>query len=91
MSKKTIVQVTWLDAGHQEEDMEEKEILGLQPLKMVSFGLLMADDDERVVISSHVGTTPSKGGETQIDFRDNLVIPRKSVVSVDVLGELEVG
>lgn len=57
---KKIVKVTWLDAAHQEEDIEEKDIAGLQPLKMVSFGLLMADDNERVVISSHVGTTPCK-------------------------------
>jgi len=82
--------VTWLDAAHTEDDTEEKEILELQPPRMVSLGLLMAEDDERVVISSHVGTTPLKSGETQIDFRDTLVIPRKSVLRIDVLGELEV-
>jgi len=90
MSKKTIVQVTWLDAAHQDDDMEEKEIRGLQPLKMVSFGLLMVEDDERVIISGHVGTTPSKAGETRVDYRDTLVIPRKAVLSIDVSGELEV-
>lgn len=85
-----IVKVTWLDAAHQEEDIQEKDIAGLEPLKMVSFGLLMADDNERVVISSHVGTTPSQTGETQLDYRDTLCIPRKSVVGIEVLGEVEV-
>ena len=58
---------------------------------MVSFGLIMVDDEERVNIISHVGSTPSPpslGGETRQEFRDVLTIPRKSVVSVDVLGEL---
>lgn len=91
MSKKSIVQVAWLDAAHQDDDMEEKDIHRLQLLKMVSFGLLMLDSDEKVVISSHVGTTPSNAGETQIDYRDTLVIPRKAVLSIEVLGELEIG
>ncbi len=88
---KKIVKVIWLDAAHQEDDIEEKDISGLQPSKMVSFGVLMADDDERLVISSHVGTMLTKSGDNQIDFRDTLVIPRKSVVDIEVLGELEVG
>lgn len=90
-SKKPIVQVTWLDAAHQEDDIEEKDIAGLQPSRMVSFGLLMADDDERITISSHVGTDVSESGEAQIEYRDTLVIPRQSVVGVEVLGEQEVG
>jgi len=91
MSNKTIVKVTWLDATHAEDEIEEKDIHGLQPLRMVSFGLLMVDDEDRVIISSHVGTTVSKDGDTQIDFRDTLVIPRKTVLSIDVRGQLEVG
>ncbi len=90
-AKKPVVQVTWLDAAHQEDDIEEKDIASLQPSRMVSFGLLMADDDERVTISSHVGTDVSESGEAQIDYRDTLVIPRQSVVGMEVLGELEVG
>jgi predicted RNase H-like HicB family nuclease len=89
--KKPVVQVTWLDAAHQEDDIEEKDIAGLQPSRMVSFGLLMADDDERVTISSHVATDVAESGDAQIDYRDTLVIPRQSVLAIEMLGELEVG
>ncbi len=90
-TKKPVVQVTWLDAAHQEDNIEEKDIAAFQPSRMVSFGLLMADDDERVTISSHVATDVSASGEAQIDYRDTLVIPRQSVVGIEVLGELDVG
>jgi len=90
IAKKPIVQVTWLDAAHQEDDIEEKDIADLQPSRMVSFGLLMADDDDRITISSHVGTDVSESGEAQVDYRDTLVIPRQSVVGMEVMGELEV-
>ena len=90
-SKKTIVQVTWLDAAHQEDDIEEKDIACLQPVRMVSFGLLMADNGERITISGHVATDSSKPGDAHIDYRDTLVIPRQSILGMDGLGELEVG
>jgi predicted RNase H-like HicB family nuclease len=90
-TKKPIVQVTWLDAAHQEDDIEEKDIPGLQPSRMVSFGLLMADNDDRITISSHVATDVSASGDAQIDYRDTLVIPRQSVLAIEMLGELEVG
>jgi hypothetical protein len=90
-SKKPIVQVTWLDAVHQEDDIEEKDIPRLQPTRMVSLGLLMEDNDDRVTISSHMGTDVSESGEAQIDYRDTLVIPRQSVMGVEVLGEVEAG
>jgi hypothetical protein len=91
MSTKSVVQVTWLDAAHQEDDIEEKDIPGFQPVRMVSFGLLMADDEEKITISGHVATDSSRAGDTQVDYRDTLVIPRQSVVSIDMLGELDVG
>ena len=90
-AKKPIVQVTWLDATYQEDNAEGKDIAGLQPVRMVSFGLLMAGNDERITISSHVGTDVSESGDAQIDYRDTLVIPRQSVVGMEVLGELDVG
>jgi len=91
MTKRPVVQVTWLAAAHQEDGIEENDIPGLEPVKMVSFGLLLADDDERVTISSHVARDVSESGEAQIDYRDTLVIPRQAVVSMEVLGELDVG
>jgi len=90
-TEKSIVQVTWLDAAHQELDMGEEEIASLEPSRMVSFGLLMADDDEKIIISSHVVTDKSGPGEVQIDYRGTLVIPLRSVVGIEVLGELDVG
>ncbi|MDY6918440.1 MAG: hypothetical protein SVP26_10975 [Chloroflexota bacterium] len=90
-TKKPIVQVTWLAAAHQEYDIAEQDAAGLQPVKMVSFGLLMAENDERLTITSHMATDVSPSGETQTEYRDTLVIPRQSVLGMEVLGELEGG
>lgn len=87
---KKIVKVTWLDAGHEEGDMDEECIKELHPVRLVSFGLLMVDDDERVIISSHMLTMVTESDETHIDYKDTLCIPRKSVLSLDVLGEQEI-
>jgi len=87
---KKIVKVTWLDSGHEESNMDEECIKELYPVRLVSFGLLMVNDAERVIISSHVLTTVTESDETHIDYKDTLCIPRKSVLSVDVLGEQEI-
>ena len=90
MSKKTVVQVTWLDSGHQEGEMDEESIKNLHPVRMVSFGLLMVNDDERVIISNHACIYVCESGDTHMDYRDTLCIPRNSIISVDVLGEVKV-
>jgi len=63
---KKIVKVIWLDAGHEVGDMDEECIKELHPIKMVSFGLLMVDYDERVIISSHMLTTVIESEETHM-------------------------
>jgi len=90
VSKKTVVQVTWLDSGHQQGEMDEESIKNLHPMRMVSFGLLIVNDDERVIISNHACIYVCESGDTHMDYRDTLCIPRNSIISVDVLGEVKV-
>jgi hypothetical protein len=82
-----IVKVTWPDAVHQENDIKEDEVTSLKPSIMMSFGLLMLDHDDRVVIVSHVAQDE---GETDLRFKDSLCIPRESVLSIEVLWQTEV-
>jgi len=90
-STKTVVEVAWLDAAHQEDDIKEQDIPGLQPVRMVSGGLLLGDDEERITISSHVAIDRSGCSDTEVDYGGTLVIPSESVVARYALGELVVG
>ena len=45
----------------------------------------MVNDDERVIIISHACIDVCESGDTHMDYRDTLCVPRHSIISVDVL------
>ena len=86
---KKIVRVNWLDAYHQGDDLDDREAHNLQPARSISFGVLLEEDEQKVIVSGHVFSSPGINGDAEITYRESLCIPRGCVLSIDVLGELE--
>lgn len=90
-TRKPVVQVTWLDPARREDGIRGEQVAASEPARVVSFGVLMAEHDGRLTLNSHVATQLSGWGENQTDYSGTVIIPRQSVVGLEVLGEVEVG
>ena len=83
MSKK-IVKVNWVDTSFAADDLSMNEAIELKPLSMITFGVLMKDDDSSVNISSTV-CLQEKGKDN--DYRSTVAIPKTNVITITELGE----
>lgn len=71
-----IVRIEWLDSSHVEEPCPRKLAEEQKPLKVVSYGELLAEDENLVIASSYCEN------ET---YRGILAIPRAVVIKIEVL------
>jgi len=81
---KKIVKVKWIDTSFAADDLSMKEAIELRPLNMITFGVLMKEDDCSVNISSTV-CLEEKGKDN--DYRSTVAIPKTSMISITELGE----
>jgi len=81
---KKIVKVKWIDTSFAADDLSTKEAVDLRPLNMITFGILMKDDESSVNISSTV-CLDEKAKDN--DYRSTVAIPKTNVISITELGE----
>ena len=80
----TLVEVTWWDANHSEDDIPENKIMNLRPALMHNVGLLLRDDAEMVTVA---GNWCQDDDLDRPVYRDVLCIPRAEVIEIRELVE----
>jgi len=85
MAKK-IVRVNWIDISFVDDDLSMYEAEKLKPLSMITYGVVMKDDDASLNVSSTVCL--EEEGRDNV-YRGTVAIPRANVIGVTELGEEE--
>ena len=83
---KKIVRVKWIDISFVDDDLSMYEAEKLKPLHMVTFGVVMKDDDSSLNVSSTV-CLEEEGRDNA--YRSTVAIPKTNVINVTELGEEE--
>ncbi len=75
----TIVEVIWLDAGCEHNDLTLEQAKEITPMKRSNVGYLIESNDEKVVVAFGMIADQDKNMETT---SDTLVIPKNEVVEI---------
>lgn len=74
-----IVEVVWIDAAHVEVESTEEQLKQLEPCQTTSYGMLVINDKDRIVIAG------SYNDDGERVYRDSICIPVGMIVSVTKL------
>lgn len=80
------VELTWLDAVHDESESNATELERLDPIEVTSWGVLVSHNNTKTIVaaSSH------DNGDGTVIYRDNLCVPAAMVKSITKLKPVKI-